>query len=76
MLILDEATNALDNQTEQAVMDSITNISKNITIILIAHRLNTVKDCDIIFKFQKGRLIKQSTFNELIKKKNNLSKNP
>ena len=38
-------------------MDSITNISKNITIILIAHRLNTVKDCDIIFKFQKGQLI-------------------
>ena len=57
VLILDEATNALDNQTEQAVMDSITNISKNITIILIAHRLNTVKDCDIIFKFQKGQLI-------------------
>jgi ABC-type multidrug transport system fused ATPase/permease subunit len=76
VLILDEATNALDNQTEQAVMDSITNISKNITIILIAHRLNTIKDCDIIFKFQKGRLIKQSTFNELINKKNNLSKNP
>ncbi len=63
VLILDEATNALDNQTEQAVMDSITNISKNITIILIAHRLNTVKDCDIIFKFQKGHLIEQSTFN-------------
>lgn len=69
VLILDEATNALDNQTEQAVMDSIANIRKNITIILIAHRLNTVKDCDIIFKFQKGQLIEQSTFNELINQK-------
>ena len=61
LLILDEATNALDKQTEQAVMDSISSISKDITIIKIAHRLNTVKNSDIIFKFEKGRLIEQST---------------
>ena len=57
VLILDEATNALDNQTEQAVMDSISSISKDITIIKITHRLNTVENSDIIFKFEKGRLI-------------------
>jgi ABC-type bacteriocin/lantibiotic exporter with double-glycine peptidase domain len=61
LLILDEATNALDNQTEKAVMDSISSISKDITIIKITHRLNTVKNSDIIFKFEKGRLIEQST---------------
>jgi ABC-type multidrug transport system fused ATPase/permease subunit len=59
VLILDEATSALDNQTEQAVMDAVNNLSKNITIILIAHRLHTVKNCDIIFKFDKGQLVGQ-----------------
>jgi ABC-type multidrug transport system fused ATPase/permease subunit len=66
VLILDEATSALDNQTEKAVMDAVNNIGKNITIILIAHRLNTVKNCDIIFKLEKGELIGKGTFDDLI----------
>ena len=66
ILILDEATSALDNQTEEAVMDAINNLNKDITIILIAHRLNTVKNCDIIFKLDKGQVIEQGTFDELI----------
>ena len=66
VLILDEATSALDNQTEQAVMDAVNNLSKNITIILVAHRMNTVKKCDIIFKIEKGELISQGTFEEVI----------
>ena len=66
MIILDEATSALDNETEQAVMDAVNNIKKDITIILIAHRLNTVKNCDIIFKLEKGKLIGQGNFEELI----------
>ena len=65
VLILDEATSALDNQTEQAVMEAINNLNKKITIILIAHRLNTVKNCDIIYKLDKGQLISQGTYNEL-----------
>ena len=67
VLILDEATSALDNETEKAVMDAVNNLGKNITIILIAHRLNTVKKCDIIFKLEKGQLVGQGTFNELLK---------
>ena len=67
VLILDEATSALDNQTEKAVMDAVNNVSRNITIIKVAHRLNTVKDCDIIFKFEKGELIDQGTFEKIIK---------
>jgi len=49
VLILDEATSALDNQTEKVVMDAINNLGKDITIIVIAHRLNTIKKCDKIF---------------------------
>ena len=66
MLILDEATSALDNKTEKAVMDAVNNLSKDITIILIAHRLNTVKNCDIIFKLDKGQVVEQGSFNKII----------
>ena len=69
LLILDEATSALDNQTEQAVMDAVNNLGKDITIILIAHRLNTVKNCDIIFKLEKGKLVDRGSFEKLIENK-------
>ena len=74
VLILDEATSALDNQTEKAVMDAINNLSKNITIILIAHRLSTVKSCDKIFLLEKGELKNKGTFEELIKVNDNFRK--
>ena len=67
VLILDEATSALDNLTEKAVMDAIDNLSKKITIILIAHRLSTVKKCDKIYLLEKGELKNEGTFEELIK---------
>ena len=47
-------------------MDAVNNLNKDITIVLIAHRLNTVKNCDIIFKLEKGQLVGQGTFEELI----------
>ena len=65
VLILDEATSALDNKTEEEVMLAIKNLEKKITIILIAHRLNTVKNCSIIFKLENGKVIKQGTYNEI-----------
>ena len=67
LLILDEATNALDNITEQAVMDAVNNLGNQITIILITHRLSTVKKCDNIFLLEKGELKQQGTFEQLIK---------
>ena len=66
VLILDEATSALDNQTEKAVMDAVNNLNKDRTIILIAHRLGTVKNCDTIFLLDKGQLKHKGTFEELI----------
>jgi ABC-type multidrug transport system fused ATPase/permease subunit len=71
VLILDEATSALDNQTEKAVMEALENINKDITIILIAHRLNTVKKCDKIFLFDKGEIKDQGTYKELINSNKN-----
>ena len=65
VLILDEATSALDNLTEQAVMEAVHSLGHEITIILIAHRLSTVKACDTIFLLEKGELKAQGTFNEL-----------
>lgn len=66
VLVLDEATSALDYQTEKEVMDAINSLNKNITVIIIAHRLNTVKNCDIIFRFEKGKLIAQGSFEECV----------
>ena len=65
VLVLDEATSALDNLTEQAVMEAMHNLGNQITLILIAHRLSTVKACDTIFLLEKGELKAQGTFDEL-----------
>tara|TARA_B100001057_G_scaffold459161_2_gene509070 strand:+ start:1028 stop:2800 length:1773 start_codon:yes stop_codon:yes gene_type:complete len=71
LLVFDEATSALDNETEDAVMKAVNNLNKDMTIIMIAHRLNTVKDCDIIYKFEKGQIVGIGKFNELFKTKMN-----
>jgi len=75
VLILDEATSALDNQTEKVVMDAVNNLSKDMTIILIAHRLSTVKKCDQIYLLKNGQLENQGTFEELIKVNKNFRAN-
>lgn len=66
VLILDEATSALDNLTEQAVMEAVHNLGHRKTIIMIAHRLTTVRGCDNIFLLEKGRLADQGTYEELL----------
>ncbi len=62
VLILDEATSALDNLTEQAVMQAVNNLGHDITIILIAHRLSTVRQCDQIYLLERGQAKAQDTF--------------
>jgi len=66
LLIMDEATSALDNLTERAVMDAIQNIRTDKTIIMIAHRLTTVRTCDTIFLMEQGRVVAQGTYDELV----------
>ena len=57
VLILDEATSALDYETEQAVMDAIDNLGGKKTIVIIAHRLTTIKNCDYIFEVKEQKII-------------------
>ncbi|HEX2787472.1 MAG TPA: ABC transporter ATP-binding protein/permease [Ignavibacteria bacterium] len=66
LLILDEATSSLDNLTEYAVMDAINNLSHKKTIIIIAHRLSTVKECDIIYYFENGKITDSGRYEDLL----------
>jgi ABC-type bacteriocin/lantibiotic exporter with double-glycine peptidase domain len=65
VLIMDEATNALDNITEQTVMDTVFKLKRERTIILITHRLSSVKNCDNIILVEKGEIKQQGTFEKL-----------
>ena len=67
LLILDEATNSLDSLTEKIVMEAIENLMGKITIILITHRLNIIKDFDLIFFLEKGKLRNKGNYKELYK---------
>ena len=62
VLVFDEATSALDNATEQSVMDAIEGLSSDLTILLIAHRLTTVRRCDTIVELEHGRVVAQGTY--------------
>lgn len=64
LLILDEATNGLDKLTEKVVMEAIKKLGKDITIILITHRLDSVKYCDIVYKVENGNIYKEENFNK------------
>jgi ABC-type multidrug transport system fused ATPase/permease subunit len=66
VLILDEATSALDGLTEQAVMEAVSNLGQEITIILIAHRLSTVRQCHRIYVLESGKVKAAGTYEELI----------
>ena len=67
-LVLDEATSALDNRTESDLINAVNDISNNVTIIFIAHRLSTVKECDCIYEFVEGEIKAKGKFKELLEK--------
>lgn len=70
LLILDEATSNLDTITESGIKDTIFGIKNDLTCIVIAHRLNTIKDCDKIIVMDKGEIVEIGTHEELIRQKN------
>ena len=70
ILILDEATSALDQDTELKVMNNIINNLKGITLIVIAHRLSTLNNCDVIYKVVTKGLVKFDTYDSFIKNMN------
>ena len=68
VLVFDEATSALDNATEQSVMDAIDGLSSNLTILLIAHRLTTLRRCDTFVELGHGRVLAQGTYEQLLER--------
>ena len=66
VLVLDEATSALDSATEEAVFQAIGNVARTKTLIIIAHRLTTIVDCDVIYMMDNGRVVAQGTYAELM----------
>jgi ATP-binding cassette subfamily B protein len=71
VLILDEATSALDNDTESAVMDAINNFDHNTTVIIIAHRLTTLKNCDMILSLGSNHQTEIMKYDEIMNLKEN-----
>jgi len=69
IIILDEATSAIDNLTEESVMKNIMALLKEKTVIAVAHRLDSVKTFDNIILFQNGQIAEQGKFDDLINRR-------
>ena len=66
ILVFDEATSSLDTKTEQAIQETLREVAKDHTTLVIAHRLSTVRSVDRILVLQQGRIIEQGNHNELM----------
>lgn len=66
VLVLDEATSDLDVATEAAVQDAITSASRERTVIMIAHRLSTTRNCDVLYVIEQGRIVRQGTYEQVV----------
>jgi ATP-binding cassette subfamily B protein len=66
VLVLDEATSALDNLTEHDVIEAIQNLDQDLTVVIVAHRLTTVRHCDVIYELQNGRLVASGSYADLL----------
>ena len=67
VIVFDEATSALDDDTEKSVMESINRLSDDLTILMIAHRLTTLQECDVIYRLDKGKIVDSGIYDEIIK---------
>lgn len=66
VLIMDESTSALDTETEKEIIDEIKFLKKDKTLIVIAHRLSTLRDCDRIYELKNGEIVNSGTYEELV----------
>ena len=69
VIIFDEATSALDSKTEEAVMQSIEKLSPHLTILIIAHRITTLKKCSVIIELKDGKILRSGNYLEIIKER-------
>ena len=67
VIVFDEATSALDNETELAVMEGIEQLADDLTILIVAHRVSTLKRCDKIFRMDKGEVIEEGVYEEMLR---------
>ena len=74
VLVLDEATSAMDSITEKNVMEAIGSLKNKKTIIMIAHRITTIQNCDLIYMLENGNIVDYGNFDELIDKNKNFKK--
>lgn len=74
VLVLDEATSSLDTITENIIMEAVQGFSHKKTIIIIAHRLSTVKNCDIIYYMKNGRIIDRGNYQDLVESNKDFKK--
>lgn len=65
LIVMDEATSALDSRTEKEVMQAIDDLPRDITLVLIAHRLGTLRNCDKLLVMERGRIIEEGSWAEL-----------
>ena len=68
-LLLDEATSSLDAENEKKVQESLDRIMKGKTTISVAHRIETIKNSDVIYVFEKGKIVEQGTYSALVAKR-------
>lgn len=66
LIVLDEATSALDDKTEESVMRAVNALDKDLTLLIIAHRLSTLKECDVIYRLDKGSIVASGTYEEIV----------
>jgi ABC-type multidrug transport system fused ATPase/permease subunit len=65
LLVLDEATSSLDGQTESNISEAINKLKGSVTVIVVAHRLSTVRDCDKVIYISNGEILCQGTFEQV-----------
>lgn len=68
VLVFDEATSALDKETEKSVMNAINSLGRDLTVLVIAHRLSTLSDCDVIYRLDHGHIIASGSYEEVVGK--------
>ena len=66
VLVMDEATSALDNQTEREFVEALERLTGDRTVVVVAHRLSTVQECDTLYLFEEGRLVAEGTYDTLL----------